>query len=110
MLHVTILTNVTKCGNNFRINNTGIETKFLDDLYFVYKFFRGGNIMKKKVLALILTAAMVVGLAEALPMMLHLQQMEPQQKEPQQKPATIRLEMRQQKQLLLQERRSYPYR
>ena len=45
MLHVTILTNVTKCGNNFRINNTGIETKFLDDLYFVYKFFRGGNIM-----------------------------------------------------------------
>jgi len=57
------LTNVTKCGNNFRINNTGIETKSLENLYFVYKFFRGGNIMKKKVLALILTAAMVVGLA-----------------------------------------------
>lgn len=69
--------------------------------------------MKKKVLALILTAAMVVGLAAcggSTSMMLHLQQMEPQQKEPQQKPATIRLEMRQQKQLLLQERRSYPYR
>ena len=48
MPHVTILTNVTKCGNNFRINNTGIETKSLENLYFVYKFFRGGNIMKKK--------------------------------------------------------------
>ena len=106
MPHVTILTNVTKCGNNFRINNTGIETKFLDDLYFVYKFFRGGNIMKKKVLALILTAAMVVGLAACGGSTSN----DAASTTDGTTTEGIRLEMRQQKQLLLQERRSYPYR